>query len=737
MPPKDNTKIVLAGSKNRFAVLSASEDSVSPTDLVLKKRAASSGIRGINSLLKQVGVLKRAILNKIDVLCLLETRVKASNVAAILDNKFEHWNSITNYDFVDNGRIWIIWKKNLDFSVIHVSSQCISIKGHYLSIPLIITVVYGSNHGILRRQLWQHLFDLGKLYGNLSWVLGGDFNVILNSNESSNSSSLGPFLSSDMKEFQDVVFDLELSYHPFFGPTFTWSNKQQDSYLARKLGRVIVNPKWYRSFPKSHVEFQAPEFLTIFMDVVRQSWQTPSQGSPMQNLFFKLKRLKNSLKSLNQLFYSDISARVKQKKLELETQQLLSLRAEDSYHKASCAKRAENLRRVAIKTKRETIRVLVDDNGNRLESYDSMTSELIRYFTNLIGSENPAVKVCDQTLLQELIHYSLPSDASNALIKEVTRDEIKEAFFCQGNEKAPGTDGYTPYFFKSIWSIIEEDVVAIITQFFKDFTMLPAFNSTSITLVPKVPNPCKVKDFRPISCCSVEGTLLITLFWHRSLSKVMWVKAWYSISFNGSLIGYFKGPKKTSDPNSGTVYERVIKILTAFVDDLLIFCKLRKSSVLLGSIKAIYQFRYLGVPLVSRKLLDKIVLLSSAINPTQSVLHRIEQLCSRFFWKGSDKSASGARVSWGKLCLLKSEGGLGLKDIKSWNKACMMHLIRKLLAGGGSLWIAWIRSYIIKNSDFWNLEIGLNMSWILQCMLKMWSQASNVLSTGALTIKDC
>ncbi|XP_039001171.1 uncharacterized protein LOC120127313 [Hibiscus syriacus] len=399
-PPKDNLKTVIAGSTNRFAVLSTSETNVSsPTEAPLKKRAASSGVAAL------VNELKSKKKDRMD--------------------KVKHTESLS---------------------------------------------------------------DLGRLYGNLPWVLGGDFNVILNSNESSNSSFLGPFLSSDMKEFQDALFDLNLCDHPFFGPTFTWSNKHQDSYLARKLDRVIVNHKWFSSFPKSHVEFQAPgisdhclaiTWLTTethvdrpkpfkffnfwaqhpeFMNVVRESWQTSTHGSPMQNLFFKLKLLKTRLKSLNQHYYSDISARVKQKKLELETQQLLSLRAEDSFHKELLLQNelknleeAENIflrqkakvqwlkdgdkctkffhSAVSTKSKRETIRVLIDDNGNRLETYDTMASELIEYFTNMIGTENPEIKVCDQNLLQELLQYSLPSNSSNALMKDVPlKIDIHKAF---------------------------------------------------------------------------------------------------------------------------------------------------------------------------------------------------------------------------------------------------------------------------------------------------------------------
>ncbi|KAE8700677.1 GDSL esterase/lipase APG [Hibiscus syriacus] len=41
-----------------------------------------------------------------------------------------------------------------------------------------------------------------------------------------------------------------------------------------------------------------------------------------------------------------------------------------------------------------------------------------------------------------------------------------------------------------------------------------------------------------------------------------------------------------------------------------------------------------------------------------------------------------------------------------------------------------------KNSDFWNMEIGINMSWSFRCLLNMRSQASTVHSLGAITIKD-
>lgn len=57
--------------------------------------------------------------------------------------------------------------------------------------------------------------------------------------------------------------------------------------------------------------------------------------------------------------------------------------------------------------------------------------------------------------------------------------------------------------FKQSWDVVQGDIVAAVTDFFTNGKMSKKFNITSVTLVPKVPNPTRVKDFRPIAYCSV------------------------------------------------------------------------------------------------------------------------------------------------------------------------------------------------------------------------------------------
>ncbi|XP_039003592.1 uncharacterized protein LOC120130429 [Hibiscus syriacus] len=165
--------------------------------------------------------------------------------------------------------------------------------------------------------------------------------------------------------------------------------------------------------------------------------------------------------------------------------------------------------------------------------------------------------------------------------------------------------------------------------------------------------------------------------------------------------------------------------------------------------------RYLGVPLVPRKLTEKdcvnlvekikaklglwsnrwlsytgrlqlvkAVLFSIAnfwwrqlILPA-AVVKRVDQLCVRFFWNGGDVPAKGDRVSWEVICTFKSEGGLGLKNLKSWNKACIILLVKEIFAAEGSLWVAWVRTCVLKGADFLSMECKASFSWSLRKILK-------------------
>nr|GEX52310.1 retrotransposon protein, putative, unclassified [Tanacetum cinerariifolium] len=114
--------------------------------------------------------------------------------------------------------------------------------------------------------------------------------------------------------------------------------------------------------------------------------------------------------------------------------------------------------------------------------------------------------------------YLTPSHCMSIhLESQVSQAEIKRAVKNLGGLKAPGDDGFPGIFFQRYWHIVGESVSKVVMQFFNNGTMLPSLNKTLVVLIPKVPAPETIGQFRPISLCN---------FVYRVISKVManWLK---------------------------------------------------------------------------------------------------------------------------------------------------------------------------------------------------------------------
>lgn len=59
------------------------------------------------------------------------------------------------------------------------------------------------------------------------------------------------------------------------------------------------------------------------------------------------------------------------------------------------------------------------------------------------------------------------------------------------------------FFFQHYWDIISYDIVAAVQNFLHSGYLRGEVNFTHISLIPKVQNPVRISDLRPIALCNV------------------------------------------------------------------------------------------------------------------------------------------------------------------------------------------------------------------------------------------
>nr|GEW62708.1 hypothetical protein [Tanacetum cinerariifolium] len=106
------------------------------------------------------------------------------------------------------------------------------------------------------------------------------------------------------------------------------------------------------------------------------------------------------------------------------------------------------------------------------------------------------------------------------------------------------------------------------------------------------------------------------------------------------------------------------------------------------------------------------------ILPNQIILD-IEHLMRGFLWCHGDMSRGKAKVSWEIVCLLKNEGGLGIRRLDTFNKALMVPHIWNLLSRKDSLWVKWINVYKLRGRNFFDIPYRGCMTWGWRKLLQL------------------
>ncbi|GKD74639.1 hypothetical protein Tco_1332921 [Tanacetum coccineum] len=188
-----------------------------------------------------------------------------------------------------------------------------------------------------------------------------------------------------------------------------------------------------------------------------------------------------------------------------------------------------------------------------------------------------------------------------------------------------------------------------------------------------------------------------------------------------------------------------------------LFPNLNKSTLFFGSLKDtekeqimnIMQFKegtlpskYLGVPLVTKRLgvkeckvmIDKIksrtedwknkylsyagrhlliatvlesmsVYWASVFRLPKTVVKEINSILKRFLWSNGDSANGKAKIAWKYICRPKECGGLGIRNLESWNVALLAKLLWNIASKKDTLWVKWIHMMKLKEGSIWNIQV--------------------------------
>ena len=104
--------------------------------------------------------------------------------------------------------------------------------------------------------------------------------------------------------------------------------------------------------------------------------------------------------------------------------------------------------------------------------------------------------------LQQIVVNKLTSDQIHELQKDVSDVEVQLALFSMQQGKAPRPDGFPVEVFVKNWRVVQADFIKAVKHCFGNDSLHTRLNSTIISLIPKVPNPSTLHEYRPISCCN-------------------------------------------------------------------------------------------------------------------------------------------------------------------------------------------------------------------------------------------
>ena len=153
------------------------------------------------------------------------------------------------------------------------------------------------------------------------------------------------------------------------------------------------------------------------------------------------------------------------------------------------------------------IHKIVTKEGDWIQGENNIAHEVCEHFKTIFIGENKYIE--EQHL--ECIPKMVNQDHNTQLTELPDMDELKKVVFSMNPNSAAGPDGMNGYFFQKCWNIIKNDLIEVVHAFFSGQMIPRYFSHSCIVPLPKVNNPNKLTEFRPISLSNFTSKIISKL----------------------------------------------------------------------------------------------------------------------------------------------------------------------------------------------------------------------------------
>uniref|UniRef100_A0A803QH07 Reverse transcriptase domain-containing protein n=1 Tax=Cannabis sativa TaxID=3483 RepID=A0A803QH07_CANSA len=500
------------------------------------------------------------------VLFVMETKLACNSISRFRNIlHFSHGLEVPRVGL--SGGLMLLWNDEAVVTLNNFNTNMFDCYLGFLNGPLChFTAFYGAPATHNRIHSWTLLKRLKDVAPMLPWMIIGDFNEILyNCNKQGGSLRR----ESQMEEFRSVLDFCNLTELHFTGEPFTWTkNRNQVETIQERLDWCFTNDLWVTHFQPlstSHLDFYSSDHRAIAVNIlplnlhqqqtvrktrfrfekmwlkeeeaaalIKDNWKFVASGDITHfqtNLstctdalqrwhhhkFGQMKKdiskMQKTVAQLNNMADRTQAGVTQLQQSEKILDELLA-NEEEYWHQRSrvdwlqCGDKNTKFFHAKASSRKanNTIKSLTNDLGLTVTGKENLTQVICSYYEKLFASED-----VHSDSLQHVIN-AIPSTIDSAMNQSLTAPfsgaEVYAALQSMSPDKSPGSDGMSAMFYQNYWDIVGSSVTQLVLGILNDGNEMTQLNNSIITLIPKVPNPSGMCDYRPISLCNVIYKLI-------------------------------------------------------------------------------------------------------------------------------------------------------------------------------------------------------------------------------------